>query len=166
MEILYRIVFSTPYSPQYRDIVKVVQKYIQILYSDETMTQILTSPIKCVPRRAFSVGNLVSPSALLAEKLEKPWLYTAGFFKCGHQKCRACGFAMVSKTFRSMSTTNSRIYDVMGYINCNSTYIVYMILCAECNLQYIGCTSNVLKDRIRRHLMDITNPNSGNVSAA
>lgn len=41
-----------------------------------------------------------------------------------------------------------------------------MILCAECNLQYIGCTSNVLKVRICRHLTDITNPNSGNVSAA
>lgn len=41
-----------------------------------------------------------------------------------------------------------------------------MITCIECNIQYIGCTSNALKIRIRRHLSDISNPNMVNVSAA
>lgn len=73
---------------------------------------------------------------------------------------------MVSKTFFSCSKSNLPVFPVQNYINCNSKNVPYTIICTQCNCQYIGCTSNALKIRIRRHLSDVTNPSSLNVSAA
>lgn len=136
---------------------KVIQKYTSILYADEVMSEILTSPIKCVPRRACTKGNLVSPSTIqLDDKSNRPWLSTAGYFRCGHTKCKACTHASVKKNLKSASILDSRPHIIQDYINCNTTFVVYMITCIDCNIQYIGCTSNALKITIRRHLSDIS----------
>lgn len=53
---------------------------------------------------------------------------------------------------------------IKNFINCNSKQVVYLITCT-CQVQYVGCTSNLRKIRIRRHFSDATNPTSVNKSA-
>lgn len=132
------ITFCTSYSPQYKEITSIIQKHIPILYADETMIDIITTPMKCVSRRACTIGNLVSPSMVQMDNSNRPWLYTAGFFKCGHKKCKACLHAQITKEMpKSAEIPERRIYPICSYINCNSTYVVHMITCTDCNLQYI-----------------------------
>lgn len=38
--------------------------------------------------------------------------------------------------------------------NCNNKNVVYLITWTECNLKYVGCTTNMLKIHIRRYLKD------------
>lgn len=147
-EALPPIVFSTPFSPQYRDIIRIIQKYVPMLHADETMSDILTSPIKYISRRVCTVGNLVSPSVFSREEVEKKsWLSREKILA----KCHACTFATVTKTFSSAPMQDRPPYNIASYINCNSKFIVYMISCTQCNLQYVGCTSNAIKICIHRH---------------
>lgn len=89
-----------------------------------------------------------------------------GFYKCGHKICRACNHTTLTKTCKSTSDPSIPPFKIMSHINCNSKNVIYIIECIQCSLQYVGCTSNPLKVRIRRHLTDITNVTSLNVSAA
>lgn len=75
------------------------------------MAEILTSPIRYVPRRASTVGNLVSPSAFQVENKEnESWLSMAGFSGAGIQDAE---HATVTTTFKSVI--------IAGYIDCIST---------------------------------------------
>lgn len=58
-----------------------------------------------------------------------------------------------TKTFTSAVT--GKCYDIKKYINCNTTFVVYLISCRDCGVQYVGSTKCSLKTRIRRHLSDV-----------
>lgn len=89
-------------------------------------------------------------------------LITKGCNRCGHLKCIACNHIQVTHQFTSVN--NNKHYLIDSYINCNTKNVVYLATCTLCQLQYVGCTSTPLKIRIRRHLSDIRNINSVNVS--
>lgn len=92
--------FRPLFSPQYCDIVGIIQIYVPILHSDKVMTDILSAHNEYVSRRSRTVGNVMSPSVFPREgEVKRSWPSTAGFFKCGHTICHACSFAMVTKTF-------------------------------------------------------------------
>lgn len=83
------IVFSTPFSPQYREITSIIKKYLPVLLADEKMVDVLETPIKYVARRACTIGNMVSPSAFPKNKMEAgTQLSTMGFYICGHIICK------------------------------------------------------------------------------
>lgn len=130
------------------------------------MRDIVSTQVRFVAKKANTVGNVVSPSLFPRVKNENTtWLSTNGFYKCGHSKCKACGFATVSKTFTSTSISNPHPLKTNGYLNCNTKWCIYLITCQECLLQYVGCTSNPLKVRIRRHLSNVSNVNALGISA-
>lgn len=84
------IVFSTPNSPQFKDIIKIIEKYLPVLHTDDTMSDILSNTIKLVAKRSRTIGNTISPSLFPKINQYSTWLSTVGFYKCGHAVCRAC----------------------------------------------------------------------------
>ncbi|OCT55194.1 hypothetical protein XELAEV_18003924mg [Xenopus laevis] len=62
----------------------------------------------------------------------------------------------VSKKLKS--TVTGKEFDIKGYINCNTTFVIYLITCLKCHKQYVGCTSRKLKVRAREHMSQIRNP--------
>lgn len=56
-------------------------------------------------------------------------------------------------------------FKISQYINCNSNNVIYVINCEICKLQYVGHTSQKLKERIRKHLSDVPHARTRNVSA-
>ncbi|OCT90319.1 hypothetical protein XELAEV_18018931mg [Xenopus laevis] len=60
-----------------------------------------------------------------------------------------------SKKFKS--TVTGREFEIKGYINCNTTFVIYLITCSKCQKQYVGCTTRKLKERAREHLSQIKN---------
>lgn len=131
------------------------------------MIDILSEPVKYVARRAWTIGNRVSPSAFQISTQTPTWLSTKGFCKCGHSICKACGFANPNKSFAPTNVKyNQTSYDIKSFINCCTKNTIYYIECIGCHVQYVGCSSTELKVWIRCHLSDIENANAINVSAA
>lgn len=67
------------------------------------------------------------------------------------------------KDFRCNYTNQT--HKIKYFLNCNTTYVVYHIVCTLCDLTYVGCTKRTLKKRIAEHVADIVHKRV-NVSGA
>lgn len=126
------ITFSKSYSLQFNKITSIMRKYLPVFFADETMGQVLRSPVRFVARRVSTVGNVVSPNLFPWKKRgSTTWLSIVGFRRCGHNKCCACHFASVGKTFSSTSLPElppfMPPFNINSYINCSSKWVVYLI---------------------------------------
>ncbi|OCT80527.1 hypothetical protein XELAEV_18027338mg [Xenopus laevis] len=146
--------FITTYSKQFYKIKRIVKKYLPVLNGDEKLRVVMENGCRFVTRRARTLGNMLSPSDV-CEKLNSPknWLSTVGTYRCGASRCVTCKYIDKSLEFTSSST--AYIYRNKCYINCNTTYVVYLLTCKKCNIQYVGSTFRNLKCRMREHIHSI-----------
>lgn len=106
------IAFSTTFSNEYKQIVKIVKKHLPLLNSDPDLNKILTPGVRFVSKRAPTIGNLVSPSffSSCVTKSQSNWLHLKGCFKCGHSRCITCHHIDVADHFTS--TSNARHFSI------------------------------------------------------
>ena len=155
-------IFSTSYSMEFYKIKQIIIKYLPVLYSDASYTSILSKGIKTVSRRAPTLGGVLSPSLFESKPTSSTWLDFVGTFKCGTNGCRYCPLIGAGKVIRSCSS--GRNFFIKQYINCNTKFVVYVITCNICNVQYVGRTIRRLRDRLSDHLYDIDKNHNTNVA--
>lgn len=122
---------------------------------------ILEEGVQFVSRRAPTLGCLISPSLFTSSHPNHNWLSTKGFHSCGQAKCTVCQFAKNAQNFTS-TVYGTSSFSIRSYLNCNTKYVIYLVTCTSCRLQYIGWTP--LKVCIRRHLSDINRLYVSNLS--
>ena len=77
---------------------------------------------------------------------------------CHHSRCVTCRYHLVcNSTFQSTHPRNRTIYRIRHSMTCTSSNIIYLITCAKCNKQYVGCTTQQLNIRINHHRTNIFN---------
>ena len=77
---------------------------------------------------------------------------------CNHPRCATCKVHLNnSSIFKSNYPLNRTVYHIRHSFPCQSTNVVYLITCAKCRKQYIGCTTAQLKVRINQHRSSINN---------
>lgn len=74
-------------------------------------------------------------------------------YKCNRPRCLCCSHIIVGSSF-SASNSKSVHYVDRDY-DCCSSNILYLITCRRCKAQYVGQTSQQLKDRLNNHRSDI-----------
>ncbi|OCT72560.1 hypothetical protein XELAEV_18035541mg [Xenopus laevis] len=153
--------FITSFSRQYHKIKTIVRKNLPILFNDESLHNILKDGCKFVTRRAPTLVNLLAPSVVPGKIKSKTWLQTKGTYKCGANRCITCERILVSKEFKSNSTGKS--FKMNHFINCNTKFVTYLLSCSKCGIQYVGCTSRNLKNRMREHINHITSRRNSSV---
>lgn len=89
-------------------------------------------------------------------------MHFKGNFKCGIKSCNYCCY--IKKGKRVQSRTNGKTFDISSFINCNTQFLVYLITCEVCHIQYVGRTTCRLKDRLYDHLYDIEKNRPTNVA--
>ncbi|XP_056390398.1 uncharacterized protein LOC130284250 [Hyla sarda] len=155
-----KLFLVTPYSVQFNKIRQIILKYIPILETDNILREIVAGGISTVSKRGPKIGSTISPSLFQSTPtLNRTWLHEAGNWRCGHNRYLTCGYMQVSKEVTSCHT--GATHKIKDYINCNSKYVVYVATCLACCVQYVGCTSNSLKTRFRKHVSDIDNNSVG-----
>ena len=146
-------VFSTTFSSEFNQIKSIVNKNLPMLYGDPAYQHILERGVKTVSRRAPSLGSRLSPSLFSSQHTGANWLQLQGTFKCGMNGCRYCKLIKTGSLVHSYSSDKS--FPIKHFINCNTKFVIYVVACSTCNLQYVGRTTRRLKDRLRDHLYDI-----------
>ena len=78
------------------------------------------------------------------------------------QSCNLCHTICRKDKFVSSST--HRIHSAViphnvTSLNCNSNNLIYLITCRKCHLQYVGETSQPLRERISSHVHHFNHPN-------
>ena len=147
--------FVVTYHPRLPDISKILRELHPILESSDRCK----NAIKNVPFVAFrkpkSLGDY-----LVRAKVEsrKPRDLVLGTVECSSRRCEVCKYMDGNSRFKSSHDDKS--YSINYNLNCNSSYVVYLITCKKCSLQYVGSTTtkfrlrfNNHKSRIRRHGM-------------
>lgn len=69
--------------------------------------------------------------------------------KCGSSRCKTCKHIVESK-----SNTTNRTYKVISkneVMTCGTKNVIYLISCRRCGIQYIGETSQALRNRMNNH---------------
>lgn len=76
------------------------------------------------------------------------------YITCNQSRCKICPLVD-----RSVSIKNSNLrtrFTKNNYgLSCNAKNIIYCITCNNCNLQYVGLTTQSFKQRISQHIYDI-----------
>lgn len=75
---------------------------------------------------------------------------------CG-KPCSICRYMTTSTTVTSHS--NQKTVRIHHSINCNTYSAIYVIQCKQCHKQYVGQTSNSIRERFTGHRADIKSAN-------
>lgn len=125
-------------------------------------SEILKTGVNIVLRWAPSLAGSLSPSFFLKKPTRSlTWLHCKGNYKCGAMECLCCPHVLGGNTFRS--EVNGKEYILDSVHNCNTSYVIYLITCSFCHIQYVGRTSKRLQDRFYEHVSSIDKKKSTNV---
>ena len=76
------------------------------------------------------------------------------YIKCNNENCNVCKFSSNSNLIKF---TNNLKFPINCSSSCDSSHIIYFILCKKCNYFYIGESSRTVKERLGEHLYYIRN---------
>ena len=75
-------------------------------------------------------------------------------------KCVCCKrMEELTDTFASSST--GRNYKIRRVYTCKSSWVIYLVTCQACNIQYVGQTTQELRKRHYGHRSDVRNGTAG-----
>ena len=117
---------------------------------------------KIVFKRCSTICNLLvsfvfPPKRWMANKQNIPSLTTSinsitrlkYSMPCRSKRCFTCNCIQSDTAF--LSTSNGQRFSLTHDMNCDSANIVYLITCSKCKLQYVGETSQQLRERMTGH---------------
>lgn len=62
------------------------------------------------------------------------------------------------------SMANGKEFNIDSFYNCNISYVIYLITCGSCHVQYVGRSTRHLRDRFYEHVHSINKNKSTNVA--
>ena len=123
-----------------------------MLHTDENMKKIFPSKsIKSLYRREKNLKEILSPSLFPAKPKNSKSCITSS------KKCDICKNYLITDNKLKCKVTG-RFYNVRGNLCCNSSNVIYLISCKNCEDQYIGSPID-FKARFRIHKSDIKTKN-------
>ena len=70
----------------------------------------------------------------------------------------SCKQVVSTTSFKSNQTNG--IFKIFHNINCKSTFLIYLLECNICNIQYIGKSETTFNIRLNNHRKDVKDPNA------
>jgi hypothetical protein len=141
------LVFITGYYPTLTNLKEIWNRNINILKQHPDTAFLSEINFMVAYRRPRNIKDVLVKTDLQMIKIQQ------GSYPCRKLKCLTCKYMTQGTTFSSSKTREC--YKIHGKFNCQSTYVIYLITCAECNIQYVGQTSTTLNSRMSSHRHDI-----------
>ena len=125
--IKYTFYLITVYNPVMKNLEKVLNDNLHILYADPDMKKVFPEgTISVTYRRGKFLIELISPSLYPRTVTESAFRVS----KCNESRCDICKNYMVSKNeFTGTATDNT--YKVRAVLTCKSDNVVYLISCKK-----------------------------------
>ena len=77
---------------------------------------------------------------------------------CNSTRCLYCQQLISTTTFRSNQT--SKTFKIYHRVNCKRSFVIYVLECYICNIQYVGKSETPFNIRLNNHRKDVKNPNA------
>ena len=124
--------FITTYNAALPIIHNIIQNTLSILRTDENLKKLFPfKSMKTLYRRKKNLKEILSPSLFSAKARNSESCITS---------CKTCdickNYLITDNKFKCKVT--GRFYNVRGNLSCNSSNVIYLISCKNCEDQYIG----------------------------
>ena len=155
------IPISVKYSPTLPNFRKIINKHWYILNINNTVKNVF----KATPVIAFckntSIRLIIGTSKISHnQKLLKVKQNVAKgeCIPCNTSGCLSCQQIIATTTFESIQTKQK--FNIYSKISCKSNYVIYLLECLLCKMQYIGKSETPFYIRLNNHRKDIKHPNA------
>lgn len=142
-----RIKFPITYHPVNAKISSVVKNNFESLKEDDDIGALFEKRPMVVHRRGTNLRDMLVRSRLRSDDVD------SGTKKCGNRRCLTCDFICEDKVVVGPKSS----FEVRCKFTCNSTGLVYCIVCNKCGELYVGETGRALKERFREHRLSVIN---------
>jgi tripartite motif-containing protein 2/3 len=116
----------------------------------------LGSKFQITTRQPKNLARLVSG---VRDKTEHNKQDNPGCYKCSRGCKVSCSKMKETKTFMSSNTKKS--YKIRDHLDCDSSFVVYLITCTRCSGQYVGKSVTTFKKRHSNHKCEIRTKKGG-----
>ena len=138
-------------SPWFTCIKGILQRYMPLLHQSVTMKTVVPD----LPLISYSQPHNLSRSLcranlrIAASVNDEPPRPSQA---CCKSRCKLC-LSLIGSNYISSTANNKTIKCHNENTSCDSKWIIYVISCPNCNLQYVG-QSNIFRARINGHKSD------------
>ena len=143
-----RDILTLSYHPALNGTVqKIITDNFNILGCDEEHRNVYQQKPMVAFRRAKTLKD-----KLVRARLPQYTVSTKkGCAPCAKRRnCDVCHYIASSTTFSTYD--KSRTFDIRcGLLHCNSKYVVYLLQCKTCNIQYVGSTTTQFRKRFNNY---------------
>ena len=150
------ISLSLKYNRILPQIKEIVMKNLHLLHINPNLSEIFENQPISAFRRNKNLRDIISTKLIENSKVQKK------FTNKIQGKCKPClanNRTLCSKqilhttTFRSNQT--KRIFHIYHNLNCKSKYVIYLLECTKCKIQYVGKAETEFNIRLNNHQKDV-----------
>ena len=76
---------------------------------------------------------------------------------CNATRCLCCRQLISTITFKSNQT--NKTFKICHRVNCKSSFVIYLLECHICNIQYVGKSETQFNITLNNHRKNVKNPN-------
>ena len=143
-----KTVFVVMYDPRFPSLTRIVNKHFRTMIQDPHLKEVFSGGFIIAYKRPRNIRQLLIRSKVPPAQT-RPRRSLPGMRRC--KGCVTCPFVRPGKTIKA-TATNYRT-DINLRVDCNTNNVIYCIECIKpgCRQQYIGQTSDSLKNRFNQH---------------
>jgi hypothetical protein len=142
-----KLLFITQFDPGLGNLKTVWENNKHILSQHPDTALLATHKFMIAYRRPRNIRDILVKTDMKTNNNK------AGSYPCRKFKCQTCRLMSSGNTFKSSIT--GKTYNIIGRFDCTSSYLIYLITCKKCLIQYVGQTSTTLNSRLSAHRHDI-----------
>ena len=140
---------------------KIINKHWNVLQINPGLEQIFQNNLFVAYKRNKNLQEIIGGHTIKNGKVFK------AHSKSREGKCEPCNTSKPSlcckqvidtSTFQSYQT--QQLYTIFHKLNCKSKFIIYLMECALCKIQYVGKAETAFNIRLNNHRKDVNNPKS------
>ena len=152
-----RIPFVTTFNKQNPNIRKIIEKNWHLLKLDETTANAFTETPIIAYRRNKNLRDLLGQTTISNNMVKRPQKRSIGKCQpCKPNRSNLCCKQLIS-TNRITSTVTKKSYNIYDNTNCKTSYLIYVMQCMKCNIQYVGKSEPTFEIRLNNHRTDAYN---------
>ena len=160
------IPFITTFNKSLPDIKKVINKTWNLLQISDSVKQSFKEKPFIAYRRNRNLRDILGQTTIINNQVKRKKDLKKGkssqcLSKYANSLC--CKQMESTTTFRSNITKQK--FDIYHNSNCRSRFVIYLMECRKCKIQYVGKTTTQFNIRLNKHRSDSFHPNTDTIPA-
>ena len=152
-----RPIMVVTYDPRLPAIPALLAKHWRAMVRDDPyLREVFPKPPLTAYRRQKTTRDLIIKAKIPQEPSRRSERTLVGMKKC-NRPCPICPWVIETKKMKAKGSIY--MHEIKTPINCQTSNLIYCILCLKCGQQYIGETEKTLQERFSQHKGYVTSEN-------